>query len=237
VVALLTALASRDPGERLLPERAPEEPSLTAAAAPASVWRPIVSPTPLFALDWPGEPPAILSARRHSSGAREDSLAVGAFDRTDGRHLHLIVGRATPENGASLFVEIARRAAEAGLSAARVALKPDLESKFGTLEAAEAVLASAAEIRACLVFRFADRDSGFRFAGWFCDRAADARSGDGQDLACALDRLTLRSAEDPLLNVLFAQAERRRICPAPSRPAIAELDRGGAASAKPRAKR
>ena len=61
----------------------------------------------------------------------------------------------------------------------------------------------------CLAWRVSVPDDQFSVSGWVCG-SADQPAGAAQ-IACLIDRLTLADGEDAGLNVLFAQAERRRI--------------------------
>src|SRR6185436_6502652 len=71
----------------------------------------------------------------------EDKLVYGVFE-ADEPYLRLAVFRGPDEAGAprSFFIDLARRAGEAGLGVIRTARPATMATKLGTLEAAEIVL-------------------------------------------------------------------------------------------------
>lgn len=193
---------------------APNAPvQLSPASAPPPAWTPIARPLPIYGVKAPqlNGLPFALSARREADGTREDSLTFGAFEHEAAPHLRVVLQRSlVPKpNEPSFFLDLVRRASEAaGLAVTRNTLPEGLATKFGVMEAAEAVLSDTGE-RACLAFRFAHPDVGFRMAGWFCP--AGGQPPDRQELACTMDRLTLVEAgNDEQLKNLFAQADRTR---------------------------
>jgi hypothetical protein len=196
--------------EREAVEEVPAEGSVPAAIliAPPPPWQAISDPAPFYALEHPeGLPPPALAARRHASGGREDSLRFGAFGEPGHARLTLVRDIRERQPG-SFYVDMVRRAAQAGLSVARSAQSRSLETKFGTVEAAPLVLQAAAE-QSCLAFRFAHGELAFGFAGWLC--GSDAKPVSEDQLACFIDRLSLaKGVEDAALKVYFAQAEQRR---------------------------
>jgi hypothetical protein len=221
VVGGLSALA--------LNEAPPEAPgldrrgleSLTAAmpeertvdlAAPPSPWRPVSGEPFAFELDVPGFNGLSHAAasRRHTDGTREDILTVGSADDADEPHLRLVLVRLRGGAPApsSLYVDVTRRAAEAGLSVARLSQGLVVDTKLGPLEVAEAAFEGAGA-RGCLAFRLRHGEADLALSGWLCGTArafVDARA-----LACVVDRLQPSpQGGDPALRVLFAQAERRR---------------------------
>jgi hypothetical protein len=177
--------------------------------APAPVWHPIPDPKPRFAIDLPelrGIVPT-LEARRHANGGREDKLVYGVFE-SDRPYLRLALFRGPPEAGlpASFFLDLARRAGEAGLAVVRSARIATLETKLGPLETAEVVLADSFE-RACLAFRL-QSGSELSAQGWRC---AGPEPQERADPACIIDRLgLLPTADDPSLKALVQDADRRR---------------------------
>jgi hypothetical protein len=186
------------------------------ASAPPPPWTPVPRPLPIYGIDAPHLKalPFAFAARRDAAGAREDTLAFGAFDRQAEPHLRVILHRSPhpepPEP--SLFLDLARRASEAGLAVVRSTPAEGLATKFGVMEASETTLSESSESseRACLAFRFAHQDIGFRAAGWMCPPQGQAM--DRQELACTLERLSLIEAgNDETLKLLFAHADRQRI--------------------------
>jgi len=173
--------------------------------APAPVWTPLAGTPALYAIEGAAAPMGI-EARRHTSGAREDTLILGRFGTA--RHARLTLIQGPPEPGRSFFVDIVRRAAEAGLAVSRNAQGRMLATKFGPAEVAAVTLAGRTVEQECQAFRFADRDAGFGFQGWLCDPQA-ALIDDAQ-LACFIDAITVTGAGSPSLKALFARAEKSR---------------------------
>jgi hypothetical protein len=198
-----------------LPEL-PESATVAAPSAPAaerSPWSIVSRPLEAFSLvlaDAPRETRRY-EARRHANGrGREDSLSLGSFDEP-GAYIRVSLYRPGPEAGESgtLFLDLARRAAEAGLSVERSAVSTTMGSKFGPIEVADVLLEGTQAGRACLAFRHLSVDPDFRISGWSCGGAG--RPVDRVQLACQLDRLNLLSgADDKPLRALFLAAERNR---------------------------
>ncbi|MCG7394609.1 hypothetical protein MHY87_17020 [Microvirga sp. ACRRW] len=171
--------------------------------APAPIWRPVAATPAVYAIEKAAGTPNV-EARQHTSGAREDTLTLGQFGEVRHARLTLIQGSTEPPR--SFFVDIVRRAAEAGLAVSRNAQSRMIVTKFGPIEAAAMTLVGKAE-QDCQTFRFADRDSGFGFQGWLC--GTDAAMDDAQ-LACFIDGIALSHVGSPSLKALFARAERSR---------------------------
>lgn len=133
--------------------------------------------------------------------------------------IHLIIERY--ENGLPttrpLFPDLARRAAEIGVSIERLQAAQEVMTKFGSMEVAEAHLASDSSRMACLAFRRNDT-SGLVLAGWYC--GTKERPADRVSFVCFIDRIDLVGAgQDQPLRRLFAQAERQRKgCPTQRQP-------------------
>ena len=196
IIGALVALARQE-------ARVPTGVSLAAPtpalSAPQPAWAPVTELAPVYSLD--GAPFAV---RLHPRDGREDAVAVGALDE-DGPHLRLVLRRGPAPPPSSFFVDLVRRAGEVGLSIARSGRAEAVPTKFGPVEAAEAVLVGVVE-RACLAFRFESREIGWSAAGWLCGPAG--RPATGERLACLLERLTLApAADDPALSALFAQGQ------------------------------
>lgn len=170
--------------------------------APAPVWTPVASTPALYAIERATGPLSV-EARQHTSGAREDTLVLGRFG--DARHARLTLAQGSPEPARSFFVDIVRRAAQAGLAVSRNAQSRLVTTKFGSVEAASMTLVGRRD-QECQAFRFSDGDSGFGFQGWMC--GADAI--DDAQLACFIDGITLAGASSPSLKALFVRAERSR---------------------------
>ncbi len=190
---------------------APTMASAPAVQAPPAEWIPIARPAFLFGLAAPELHglPLVHGARRHREGGREDILVWGAF-ANEGLHLRLSVRAGEPAPpGASFFIDLVRRAAEAGFAVTRAGVPDPIATKFGTAEAADVVVEEAAE-RDCLAFRADPPDTALHLRGWLC--GSGDRPADRQSLACLLDRLSLREGhDDPALRAAFAAAEERRL--------------------------
>ncbi|HEU6443117.1 MAG TPA: hypothetical protein VFF38_12190 [Microvirga sp.] len=172
--------------------------------APAPAWTPVASaPAPYAVEEAPG--PLAVEARQHTSGAREDILTMGRFG--DPRYARLALTQGSPEPVRSFFVDIARRAAQAGLAVSRTSQSRVIATKFGPVEAASMILVGPRE-QECQAFRFSDFDSRFGLLGWMCE--GDATALDDAKLACLIDGIVLSGAGSPSLKAVFARAERNR---------------------------
>ncbi len=180
---------------------------------PGGVWLRVDRPIATFGFAGPDfeKLPGLYAAARHTGGGgRDDVLLFGRFDG-DGPHLRLSVYRPGVEAAlpASFFVDLARRASEAGLAVRRSMVATPLPTKFGPFEAAEALLAGPAGDRACLAFRLLSEEPRLRLAGWTC--GAPARPAERAALACLIDRFALlMPGDERALRSFFASAEGRR---------------------------
>jgi hypothetical protein len=147
----------------------------------------------------------VVEARQHTSGAREDTLILGRFG--DPHHARITLHQGSSEPDRSFFVDIVRRAAEAGLSVARNGMSRQVITKFGPVEAAPMTLARPAE-QACQAFRFSDPEAGFGFQGWLC--GSETLAADEAQLACLIDGITLAGGTNPSLKAMFVGVERNR---------------------------
>jgi len=192
---------------------APESPAVHPApvSAPVPVWEPITQPAAIYAVHAPGLQglPFTYEPRRDGSNAREDSLAFGTGEADARPYFRLVAHRSAEVEapGASFFVDLARRAADAGFAVDRSAPADALRTKFGVAEVADVVLAGSSE-RACIAFRLDHPEITWRLGGWLC--GAEGRPAARRRLACMLDGVSLLASDDPALKTLFAQAERQR---------------------------
>ena len=188
----------------------------TAPQAPLrtlrSTWITIQKPFQLYALASPefGKVPTLYEARRPDSGeGRSDTLNFGTFD---GRSAYLSVNvLRSGETGTDpgFFVDLARRAAEAGLSISHTSQPGDIAGRFGAIELASATLARGAMQAHCQLFRLHETGPGLHVAGLSC--LAGGREMEPGSLACLVDRLSLVSAgEDAALRRFFVAAELKR---------------------------
>lgn len=202
-IAVLVYFARQDGPSR--PSSEPKDVPASVLVAPPPMWRPLPQAGPVYGLD-KAFAPVTFSARQHRSGAREDTLVIGQAADVRQARISLVQGL-TEDGTRSFFVDIVRRAAEAGLSVVRNAQSRMAPTKFGPVEMAEVTLAGTTE-QACQAFRYTDPESKFGFQGWLC--GGDAQSIDPVQTACFIDRLSLASAENAVLKSLFARAERNR---------------------------
>lgn len=184
--------------------------------APAPIWRPVPA-SGTFAIEKISAR-VTQESREHTHGGREDTLMLGAFG--DSRHARIVLAQNVTERPRSFFVDLVRRAAEAGLSVTRNAQSRMVVTKFGPVEAAAVTLAGQAE-QNCQAFRFADEEAGFGLHGWLC--GSDSQPVDEAQAGCLVDSLALAgNAGSPSLKALFAQAEKRRSAPCPPPARIAD---------------
>ena len=172
----------------------------TVLIAPPPTWQ-ILNSTAAYGLDKTlGS--AIAEARQHSGGGREDTLVVGAPGTS--RYARVTMSHRIPVAPRTFYVDLVRRAAEAGLAVERSGQTAMIATKFGPVESAPVTLAGPAE-QACEAFRFRDDDAAFGFQGWLCEPGISA-----QRVACFLDAMTALGT-DPSISAFFAGAERSRV--------------------------
>ena len=206
--ALVVAAGQSEPGVGESLELAAIDPA--PVSAPPPDWELIERPAALYAIAVPDlqDLPLTYEARRDRSGAREDILTFGTAEGDATPYLRLAAHQtATDLPPPPFFVDLARRAADAGLAVSRSAPEGGLRTKFETAEVADVALAGEA-LRACLAFRFSRPEAAWRVGGWLCGAGPETPSQ--RQLACFIDGLTLRSADNAALSALFAKAERQR---------------------------
>jgi hypothetical protein len=190
-----------------------------AEPALRSSWQEIGKPVKLYDLAAPqlAHEKRSYAARRHTSGGgRDDALTFGEFAGT-GPFLRISIYRHGSEKvaDAPFFVDMARRAAQLGLSLSRAHFAETQATRFGDMETAAMTMAEGRTARDnCRGFRYSAAQLGLTIAGFACGAGDQPMSGG--DLACLVDRLDLLSAgEDRPLRDFFAQAQSRgpRGCP------------------------
>ncbi|AWN48524.1 hypothetical protein DK419_21010 [Methylobacterium terrae] len=209
VVALLSVLASeRRQADPPLPAGTAFVPRYAAPAVAPPAWSETAADR--YRL---GE--AIASARTQP-GLREDTLTAGAFAVQEAPFLRLVAAEAAePDGEGSLFVTLARRAAEAGgLSVARTGEHGRLATRFGALDTVDTTLADPEGRRSCTAFRL---NGALRLEGWLC--APLGLLPEPQAVACAVERLAALpgAALSPRVADMLAQP-RSAACP-PEEPA------------------
>jgi hypothetical protein len=211
IVAGLAYLAERRQAES--EPAVPIEVPPSALTAPPSPWQPIPPGAALFELEGMGA--LEQESRRHAEGGREDTLMAGMPG--DAGHMRLRVRRDVADPGpSSFYVDLARQAAEAGLSVTRSGQSAPLHTKLGIVEIAAVTLAAEGE-QACQAFRFVQGEPAFAVQGWLC--GTPDLPVTPAHLACLIDRLAVAGTGDPALAAVFAAAERQRVegCGAPAR--------------------
>jgi hypothetical protein len=190
--------------------RATQAPALTASSpATDPIWEPVQGSRPAYSLQSGDENgiSAQHATRRHMAGGREETLLIGTAESERFARLDVLRGAVGPDP-ANLSVDLVRRAAASGATVLRIGQSSSVETKFGTVEAAPALLSAGVE-RSCLAFRFSHGDLSFRLHGFVC--SSPERRTSAQELACFLDALAYAGGtDDPALGVLFAQADKRR---------------------------
>jgi len=122
-------------------------------------------------------------------------------------HALVALSESQEEGSRSLFVTLARRAADGpGLAVTRTGERGLVQTKFGAVETLEATLVGGIG-RVCTGFAAADPRP-VRIEGWLC--APLGRPPEPQALACLLDRLTLAGPASADTAALFRVAESRR---------------------------
>jgi hypothetical protein len=192
---------------------------VVAASKPAqpgaqrAVWLEIPKPLRLYDLAAPSlaREKRLYAARRHTTGGgREDVLTFGEFAGT-GPFFRLSIYRHGTEKtaDAAFFVDMARRAAQLGLSLGRANVPQTQVTRFGDLETAAMTMAEGGVMRdACRGFRFSAAQLGLTIAGFSC--GADDEASSSGALACLVNRLDLiSSGEDRALRDFFASAQAR----------------------------
>ncbi len=150
------------------------------------------------------------------AGLREDILTAGTFGVHEAPFLRLVATETSePDGEGSLFVALARRAAEAGgLSVARTGERGQLATRFGTLDTVDATLADAEGRRACTAFRIG---AALRLEGWLC--APLGQLPEPQAVACTVERLGAQPGARPSAAVAAMLAEPRSASCPPEEPA------------------
>lgn len=216
-------LRTADATLRTASEQAPA-PDILATRTTES-WLPVKRPIALYNLEGPETEATDFSLRVAMLGqyARQDAMhwsaradRIGPMTRPA---IHMVVERfeLRPQTFRPFFADIASRAAMQGVAIDRMNPVSEIMTKFGVIEAADAMLATEQGQLGCLLFRRIDT-IGFALAGWYCGSAQ--RPADRVSLACFIDRLDLVGAgQDHVLKKYFAAAERhRKSCSAARQP-------------------
>ncbi|GJD47589.1 hypothetical protein OPKNFCMD_0297 [Methylobacterium crusticola] len=187
-VALLSVLAS----ERRLADPAPARgafvPRYSAGSVAPPAWTEVAADRYRLAGADAGAGADAVASARTQAGLREDILTAGTFDVVEAPFLRLVATEAAGTDGeGSLFVVLARRAADAGgLAVVRTSERGQVESRLGAVETIDAVLGGTGGTRACTAFRVAGAP--VRIDGWLC--APLGQLPEPRAVACAVDRLS-----------------------------------------------
>lgn len=190
-----------------------------AGEAPATGWIAASEEQPAFGLGPLPQSPGTASliglmattgvvegVRHASGGGRDDAFTMGdAGERGPLLRLSLYRPGSEPQPGGSFFVDVARRAGEAGMWVERFAGLPPLETRLGPVEIAQARFGARSGARNCMIFRQNRAQPELRLSGWICldGQAAPAPEA----VACVIDAVRWqRDQEEPQITQLFARA-------------------------------
>ena len=185
-------------------------------AAPPAMgqrWTEITKPYQIYTMDMPqfaGLPRTYAARRLENGNGRLDMLTLGKSAGA-GPWMHLAIRRfGNPEAiEAGFYVDVARRAAEAGLAVGHSDAPEQIASRFGTMEYASVLLERGTAATPCQAFRFAELGPDLNISGVYC--AGSGREPEPGTVVCLLDRLALASAgDDANLRKVFVAAELKR---------------------------
>jgi hypothetical protein len=145
-----------------------------------------------------------------SGGGRLDILTFGS-PKPDSAYLRLAVYRIGEEDAPKmpLFVELARRAADAGLAITKSSAPSALPTRFGDAESADITLTAAdGGSLACVGIRLDAKKLAWQITGFAC---GGSKVLPRQAVQCILDRFDLNTAgDDRALAAFFAETELHR---------------------------
>jgi len=186
---------------------APAAPKAVAAAAAEDDWIPADQPAREFSL---GDVSVTTYDVRlnTASGGRMDTLATGTLGAPDGA-ARLTIYRPGDETvpTSTLFVELVRRASDAGLAVLRSANPVEIATRFGPFEAAEVEVSDGKVNVSCLGFRRIAADEPALIDGFVC---GGEKPPEAARAACLIDGLALAGPqEDAALQGFFAPSHRQ----------------------------
>ncbi len=160
---------------------------------------------------------AVEGVRHASGGGRDDALIIGDAGQA-GPLLRLSLYRpgSEPQPGGSFFVDVARRAGEAGMWVERFAPLPSLETRLGPVDVALARFGGHAGARSCVTFKQMRSQPDLRLSGWIC-LDGDAPPAP-EAAACVIDAVRWqRDQDEPQIAALFtANASPTSVCAQPA---------------------
>lgn len=204
-------------------------PAQAGGARAAGAWEEVADPRPRFALSGSqfGREPDFYSVRRNvAGGGRLDQMAFGA-PHEPGPYLRFTFYRPfdEPVSGVSFWLEMARRAGEAGLALERAQPVPELvDTRFGAFEIGVLRASGPQGPRPCLGFRHQGHEPEFAISGVACLNVEPALAR--QALVCAIEAVTLAPGDDDGELTDFFERADARVCAPPSAPS-ARLARQG----------
>lgn len=197
LLAVFVGLASAPAGDAMEPASAPG-------------WYSVRQPHPAFSLTIGGLSEPAYAVRHHvPGGGRKDIMTFGG-PNAPGAFAAVEVYR--PGSELERFadpLQEAAGAAEAFGTILRASAAPAIDSKFGPVGAVDVTVAQTDRQRRCLAFARNFERPRLRISGVYCEPGAQIVNR--PVVACALDRLSLMSADgEPAISEFFARAELKR---------------------------
>jgi hypothetical protein len=179
-------------------------------ASPAKQYSAFDISSPEFAKDKKS-----FAVKQFEGGVREDNLTFGRFASGEA-YMRLDIRQPAAEKRTvpDFYLDMARHAAQAGLSVTKISQPTPLSTRFGSFEVADIRLSQpsgegASTERACLAMRLAGGKQPVEIAGLSC--GVPAKPLDRRALGCILDRLDYSaSGENKALDAFFLAAEQER---------------------------
>ncbi|MDJ0449097.1 hypothetical protein [Methylocystis sp. JR02] len=193
-----------------------ETPAKITAKAATAVDNPAAATLDIASPEFKHEKKIVAVGEKKDGTPRVDSLTIGQFV-AGGTFLRIDVHpnldpRAT---NADFYLDMKNHAAAAGLTAAKIAQRSMVPTRFGAFETADIRLSQTggegaeASERACLATRLVEPKASLEIAGIACGAAG--KPMDRVALACALDKLSYSAgADNKALNDFFLNAELAR---------------------------
>lgn len=193
-----------------------ETPAKITAKAATEIESPVGAALDIAAPEFKHEKKVVAVGEKKDGTPRVDSITIGQFT-AGGTFLRVDVHpnldpRAT---NADFYLDMKNHASAAGLTAAKIAQRSMISTRFGSFETADIRLSrtggegAEASERACLATRLVDPKASLEIAGIACGAAG--KPMDRVALACALDKLSYSAgADNKALNDFFLNAELAR---------------------------
>ena len=194
--------------------------SVERVSAPAPVWIDLTDASPRYMLrrETPfGSEPTFYSARRHAAGGgRLDQMVFGSSG-VDAATLRLSIYQPLdePRGAGSFWLEMARRAGEAGLALERAPSEPEaLPTRLGAFEFGDIVARSGQTTLSCAGFRQISRSPDLTISGLACfgGQVLDAKAMRAV-VTCALEGVSLAPGEDDMALKAFFMGLHPAGCP------------------------